>query len=162
MNLYYLPSQNYSLSNFSNPLNGIIIHVFAKESQLCHFPYLIWFGLPWWLSGKELTCNAGCAGDTGSIPGSGRSPGGGHGNPLQYSCLENPMEEPGGLQSIGSQRVGHEWSDWAYTYLIYPFIKNITSTLNSFRILSNTAQTWATFYYNNLLSVAPASTYTPF
>ena len=32
------------------------------------------------------------AGDTGSIPGSGRSPGGGHGNPLQYSCLENPMD----------------------------------------------------------------------
>ena len=38
---------------------------------------------------KESTCNAG---DTGSIPGSERSPGGGHGNPLQYSCLENPME----------------------------------------------------------------------
>ena len=32
------------------------------------------------------------AGDTGSIPGSGRFPGGGHGNPLQYSCLENPMD----------------------------------------------------------------------
>ena len=32
------------------------------------------------------------AGDTGSIPGSGRSPGGGHGTPLQYSCLENPMD----------------------------------------------------------------------
>ena len=32
------------------------------------------------------------AGDTGSFPGSGRSPGGGHGNPLQYSCLENPMD----------------------------------------------------------------------
>ena len=32
------------------------------------------------------------AGDVGSIPGSGRSPGGGHGNPLQYSCLENPMD----------------------------------------------------------------------
>ena len=31
-------------------------------------------------------------GDTGSVPGSGRSPGGGHGNPLQYSCLENPMD----------------------------------------------------------------------
>ena len=43
------------------------------------------------------------------IPGLGRSPGGGHGNPLQYSCLENPMEEePGGLQSIGLQRVGHD------------------------------------------------------
>ena len=45
------------------------------------------YGLPWWLSGKE---SAGKAGDAGSIPGSGRSPGGGHGNPLQYSCLENP------------------------------------------------------------------------
>ena len=32
------------------------------------------------------------AGDTGSIPGLGRTPGGGHGNPLQYSCLENPMD----------------------------------------------------------------------
>ena len=45
--------------------------------------------IPWWLSGKESTCNAG---DMGSIPGSGSSPGGGHGNPLQYSCLENPMD----------------------------------------------------------------------
>ena len=47
--------------------------------------------------------------DPGSIPGSGRSPGEGNGNPLQYYCLENPMdEEPGGLQSMGSQRVGHD------------------------------------------------------
>ena len=38
---------------------------------------------------KNLPANAG---DLGSIPGSGRSPGGGHGNPLQYSCLENPMD----------------------------------------------------------------------
>ena len=42
-----------------------------------------------WLSGKESTCNAA---DMGSIPGSGRSPGVGNGNPLQYSCLENPMD----------------------------------------------------------------------
>ena len=41
------------------------------------------------LSGKESVCNAG---DEGSIPGSGRSPRGGHGNPLQYSSLENPMD----------------------------------------------------------------------
>ena len=41
--------------------------------------------------GKEFACNAGDAGDTGSIPGSGRSLGLGNGNPLQYSCLENPM-----------------------------------------------------------------------
>ena len=49
-------------------------------------------GLPWWLSDKESTCNAGDARDMGLIPGLGRSPGGGHGNPQQYSCLENPMD----------------------------------------------------------------------
>ena len=40
---------------------------------------------------REPACNAGDAGDMGSIPVSGRSPGEGRGNPLQYSCLENPM-----------------------------------------------------------------------
>ena len=55
---------------------------------------------------KILPINVGDIRDTGSIPGSGRSPGGGHDNPLQYSCLGNPMDR-GGLQSIGSQKVGH-------------------------------------------------------
>ena len=41
---------------------------------------------------KNPPANAGDVRDLGSIPGSGRSPGGGHGNPLQYSCLENPMD----------------------------------------------------------------------
>ena len=41
---------------------------------------------------KNLPANAGEVRDEGSIPRSGRSPGGGHGNPLQYSCLENPMD----------------------------------------------------------------------
>ena len=41
---------------------------------------------------KNISANAGDAGDTGSVPGSGRSPGGGHGNPFQYSCLENSMK----------------------------------------------------------------------
>ena len=49
-------------------------------------------GLPWWLSGKESACSAGTTGDAVLIPGSGRSLGGGYGNPLQYSCLENPMD----------------------------------------------------------------------
>ena len=57
---------------------------------------------------KNLPANAGDLRDAGSIPGSGRSPGEGHCNPLQYSCLENPMDgEPGRLQSIGSHRAGH-------------------------------------------------------
>ena len=41
---------------------------------------------------KNLPANAGATGDLGSIPGSGRSPGEGNGNPLQYACLENPMD----------------------------------------------------------------------
>ena len=54
--------------------------------------------------GKELPASARDLWDASSNLGSGRSPGGGHGDPLQYSCLENPIEEePGGRQSIGSQ-----------------------------------------------------------
>ena len=58
---------------------------------------LIWVpepshGLPRQLGSKESTCNAGDEGDVGLIPELGRSPGGGHGNPLQDSCLENPMD----------------------------------------------------------------------
>ena len=49
------------------------------------------WGLPWCLNSKESACHAGAAGDAGSISGLGRSPWGGHGNPLQYSSLENPM-----------------------------------------------------------------------
>ena len=45
-----------------------------------------------WLSGKESACQSGDTGDSGSIPGSGRSPGEGNGSPLQGSCLENPMD----------------------------------------------------------------------
>ena len=50
------------------------------------------YGFPWWLSGKESTCNAGATGDAGSIPGLGRSPVIGNGNPLNYPCMENPMD----------------------------------------------------------------------
>ena len=56
--------------------------------------------------GKESACNVG---DMGSIPRSGRSPGEGHGNPLQYSCLENPMDRGAWwVQSMGLQRVRHD------------------------------------------------------
>ena len=47
------------------------------------------WGFPGGSDGKEFTCNVG---ELGLIPGLGRFPGGGHGNPLQYSCLENPMD----------------------------------------------------------------------
>ena len=49
-------------------------------------------GFPVALVIKNLPANAGDVRDVGSIPGLGRSPAGGHGNPLQYSCLKNPMD----------------------------------------------------------------------
>ena len=69
---------------------------------------------------KEFICNAGEAGDLGLIPGSGRFPGGGNGNPLQYPCWEIPWtEECGMLQSMGSWRVG---CDWAPPFTFYSII----------------------------------------
>ena len=62
-------------------------------------------GFPHSSVGKEYACNAG---DPGSIPRSGRSPGEGNGNPLQYSCLENPMDRVAWQATVhGVARVGH-------------------------------------------------------
>ena len=58
---------------------------------------------------KNPPANAGDIRDTGLIPGSGRSHGGGNGNPVQHSCLKNPWtEEPVRIQSIGLQRLGYD------------------------------------------------------
>ena len=59
---------------------------------------------------KESACKAG---DPGSIPGLGRSPGEGNGNPLRYSCLENSLDRGAwwATQSLGSQSVRHDWSN---------------------------------------------------
>ena len=62
-------------------------------------------GPPQWLSSKQSTCNAG---DVGSIPGSGRFPGGGNGNPLQYSRVGNPMD--GGAWWATVHGVGNSWT----------------------------------------------------
>ena len=64
---------------------------------------------------KNPPANEGDIRDMSSIPGSERSPGAGHGHPLQYSCLENPMDRWVGYNLCG-RRVGHDWSDLAYTH----------------------------------------------
>ena len=76
-----------------------------QEKSLAFLILFMFVCVPQWLSGKASTCSAGAAGGMGSIPGSGKSLGGGHGNPLQYSYLENPMDRGVwcGLQSMGSQ-----------------------------------------------------------
>ena len=78
---------------------SVIVNLLIYRSSLCimRFP-----------GGSEVKVSACNAGDLGSIPGLGRSPGEGNGNSLQYSCLGNPWtEEPGSLQSMRSQRVEH-------------------------------------------------------
>ena len=64
-------------------------------------------GFPGGSDGKASACNAG---DLGSVPGLGRSPGEGNGNTLQYSCLENSMDRGAwwAIQSMALQRVRHD------------------------------------------------------
>ena len=84
--------------------------------------------LPQWLSGKESACNAGDVGDVGSIPGSGRSPGGGHGNPQWCSCMENPMDRGawqaavhGGRKELDTTEVTkHTWPFRVFTSFFFP------------------------------------------
>ena len=68
-------------------------------------PTPVFLSFPGGSDSKESTYNVG---DLGSVPGVGRSPGGGHGNPLQYSCLENPY---GQRSLVGYSPLGHEESD---------------------------------------------------
>ena len=69
-------------------------------------PTPVFLGFPGDSDGKEFTCNAG---ELGLIPELGRCPGEGKGNPFQFLAWRIPWtEEPGGLQSMGSQRVRHD------------------------------------------------------
>ena len=94
--------------------------------------------LPGASASKESTCNAG---DLGLTPGLGRSPGGGNGNPVQCSCLENL---PGRLQSLGSQTVGDKWATNTHTLCQgesgVGFLGEWTMTL---RCLILKGQTWS-------------------
>ena len=65
---------------------------------------------------KNPPANTGDVGDMGSIPGSGRSPGGGHGNPLQYSCLENPMDKGAWWATVYRATVRLNRSNLAHTH----------------------------------------------
>ena len=67
--------------------------------------------------GSDSKASAYNAGDPGSIPGSGRSPGEGNGNPLQYSCLENPMDREAWWATVhGVAKSGTRLSDFTFTF----------------------------------------------
>ena len=90
---------------------------FKPTFSLSSFTFINrYYNFPGGASGKEPVCQCRRHKDVGLIPRLGRSPGGGHSNPFQYSCLENPMHSgawrdtaDGRLQSMGSLRVGHDW-----------------------------------------------------
>ena len=84
----------------------------------CILGWLVGFiGLPLWLSGKESSCNAGATGDGNLIPGLGRSPGGGNGNPHQYSCPENPMDRERSLAGCSSWGRKSSWGHKSWIQL---------------------------------------------
>ena len=99
---YHKPSHGDRAWLWSVGVQGMVYYMLCRPD----------IGLPWCSDGKETSCNAG---DLGSIPGLGRSPGGGHGNPLQYSCLENPH---GQRSLVGYSPKGHKESgttEWLST-----------------------------------------------
>ena len=106
---------------------GLCVHLLAllrtcwlpAVKPLGKGPQTLWpwrhrWGLTGGTSGKEPACHCRRPKKHGLIPGWGRFLGGGHAHPLRYSCWRIPWtEELGGLQSMGPQRVGHDWSDLA-------------------------------------------------
>ena len=100
------PPENF-LSSFLNNsyIKRILFHYF--KVHLIFSNYIL--GLPGGSVVKSLSANAGNARDAGSIPGSGSPPGRGFGNPLQYSCLENPMSRRAWWTTVlGGHRVRHD------------------------------------------------------
>ena len=86
---------------------GKAFFVYVQVQIRCPFP-----------GGSEVKASAWNAGDPGSIPGLGRSPGEGNGNPLQYSCLENPMEGGAWWATVhGVEKSRKRLSDFTFTSL---------------------------------------------
>ena len=88
----------------------------TKRLLLSFLPYS-YLTLGCFPGGSEVKAFASNAGDPGSIPGLGRSPGEGNGNPLQYSCLGNPMD--GEIHEVAKSLTG--LSDFTFTYLTVPW-----------------------------------------
>ena len=107
---------------------------------------------------KEFPCNVG---DLGSILGLGRSPRGDHGNPPQYSCLENPHGQRSLEGSIGSQRVGHNWAP-KHTALKRNIFQNLNNLAKAeFRVGDGTSylhpnntKLQSIFSWENMLKIA--------
>ena len=117
------------------------------------------YGFPGGSDGKESACNAG---EPGSIPGSGRSPEEGHGNPLQYSCLENPMDRGAWratVQGISKSQTQLKWLTLSHTftcaYIFFVYFAEGFIESNKYIWNATLPNWWAIF--KNPLSCLPHS-----
>ena len=104
---------------------------------------VIYLGFPGGSVGEESTCNAGDAGDSGSIPGLGRSLAEGHSNPLQYSCLENPMDRgawQAAVHSAAKRWTTLNWLSMHACRVIYLFVLLHTNVNNDIFLLALTGK----------------------
>ena len=112
--------QNLALLTLAVPLRGhfsaTLCHHFLSlkmeitvSDKFLYLRYIV--GFPYGSVVKNTPANVGAAGDVGSIPQPGRSPGGGNGNPFQYSCLENPMD-----RGAWRATVRHNWAQHTHTH----------------------------------------------
>ena len=127
--------------------NAVYIIQFSSVSQSCRlfatpwtcvyfiyiYIYIMW-GFPGDSSGKESACNSG---DPGSVPESGRSPGEGNGNPLQYSCLENPMNRGVWWATVHGIRKELDTTEWLTLSLFIYYVYNLFGLNNSVRYIGH-------------------------
>ena len=115
LEIWLLQSHTFGVDIFSWLTDPSSVYPFIPGSSPC---FEVHFTLYWGFPGDAVVKNPPAnAGDMGLTPEWGRDPREGNGNPLQYSCLENPMEEAGGLQSMGLKRVGHKWAPNTLPYI---------------------------------------------
>ena len=128
--LCYNLTKNHWLMQFLLFFYKIVAQLVKNLPAIRETCVLQYSRLPWWLRGKV---SAYSVGDLGSIPGSGRSSGEGNGNPHSILAWRIPWtEEPGGLQSMGSQRVGYDWATSVYKIGDHYNPKFITDKVESF------------------------------
>ena len=146
----------------------LIYLVFSELSGYVdwYLPWILEYALPllgfsWWLGCKESACSAGATGDVGSIPESGRSPGGGHDNPLQYSCLKNPMNRGAWQVTVHGVTKSQTWLKWLsihahthchyyFKYLFWPFFSFCVFIICMLHLLQLSHSFWIfySFYLN--------------
>ena len=103
------------------------MHIIGRQliTNISSASKLFYMGFPGGSDGKESACNAG---DPGSVLGLGRSPGEGNGNPLQYSCLENPMDRGAWWAAVhGVAKNRTRLSDFTFTFHFHALEKEMAT-----------------------------------